>query len=115
MVSYIPAKYIFSESIKLVLHVNHRFFDTITVPIDTSITLNPGNPLPAALKPQPKSNREFMECFSMANEIKRTLLSARQQGRKEEAPKKAVVCPHCTATTIPDANGCCEYCGGAIG
>lgn len=115
MVSYIPAKYIFSESIKLVLHVNHRFFDTITVPIDTSITLNPGNPLPAALKPQPKSNREFMECFSMANEIKRTLLSVRQQGRKEEAPKKAVVCPHCTATTIPDANGCCEYCGGAIG
>lgn len=114
LVSYIPAKYIFSVGIRLIIHVNHRFFDTITVPIDSSITLNPGNPLPAALKPAPKNNREYLECFSMANDIKRALMTARQQGRKEAAPKKAVVCPHCGATTIPDASGCCEYCGGAI-
>lgn len=115
MVSYIPAKYIFTVSIKLVIHVNHRFFDTITVPVASTITLNPGNPLPAALKPAPKTCREFMECFTMANDIKRALLTARREGRKDAAPKKAMVCPHCTATTIPDANGCCEYCGGAIG
>ena len=23
-------------------------------------------------------------------------------------------CPSCGATTIPDAKGCCEYCGGAL-
>ena len=26
----------------------------------------------------------------------------------------AVTCPKCGASTIPDAFGCCEYCGGAI-
>jgi hypothetical protein len=24
-------------------------------------------------------------------------------------------CPYCGATTTPDASGCCEYCGSAIG
>lgn len=32
-----------------------------------------------------------------------------------KAPKTAVTCPFCGATTIPDASGRCEYCGGAIG
>ena len=30
------------------------------------------------------------------------------------APKAAVTCPYCGATTTPDASGCCEFCGGAI-
>ena len=30
------------------------------------------------------------------------------------APKAAVTCPYCGATTTPDASGCCEYCGGAV-
>ena len=54
----------------------------------------------------------------MGNEIKAALTQARQEVRDEvaaaNAPKTAVVCPLCGATTIPDAQGCCEYCGGAI-
>ena len=34
--------------------------------------------------------------------------------RAAAAPKTAVICPCCGATTMPDANGCCEYCGGAL-
>ncbi len=30
------------------------------------------------------------------------------------APKKAVICEHCGATTIPDENNCCEYCGSSF-
>ena len=51
-------------------------------------------------------------------EIKATLLQVRQQAREEkaaaDAPKAAVTCPYCGATTTPDASGCCEYCGGAV-
>ena len=30
------------------------------------------------------------------------------------APRQAVTCPWCGATTTPDASGCCEYCGGSV-
>ena len=79
MISYVPPKYTFSAGIRVIIHVNSPWFDTITVPIASSITLNSGNPLPASLKPQPSSNREFLECQNMANEIKRILTTARQQ------------------------------------
>ena len=115
-VSYVPPKYTFSAGVRVILHVRSPWFDTITIPIASSVTLNAGNPLPASLKPQPSSNREFRECLDMANEIQRILTSAREEARHEAAhPKKAVICPCCGATTIPDAAGCCEYCGGATG
>jgi len=45
-------------------------------------------------------------------------LQVRQDVRDEvaamNAPKVAVTCPHCGATTIP-TNGLCEYCSGAVG
>ena len=30
------------------------------------------------------------------------------------APKTAVNCPYCGATTTPDSGGCCEYCGSKL-
>ena len=42
------------------------------------------------------------------------LVRRRQQIEQEAAPKTAVTCPYCGATTTPDVNGCCEYCGGAV-
>ena len=116
MVSYVPPKYTFSAGIRVIIHVNSPWFDTITVPIASSIQLNAGNPLPASMRPVPESNREFKECLDMANEIRRILTTAREQARTETAaPRKAVICPCCGATTVPDAAGCCEYCGGATG
>ena len=54
----------------------------------------------------------------MGREIKEILTQARRQVREDAraaaAPKTAVICPCCGATTMPDANGCCEYCGGAL-
>ena len=119
MIGYVPPRYTFKASVQVIVRVNHPYFDTVTIPLDSSITLNPGNPLPASLKPMPKNNREFMENFNMANEIRRILLGARQQSRNDAAaankPRTAVCCPNCGATTIPDLSGCCEYCGGPVG
>ena len=66
----------------------------------------------------PETNPEYRKYKEMGEEIKEALLNVRQQVREEAAaaaaPKTASTCPYCGATTIPDANGCCEYCGGAM-
>jgi len=31
-----------------------------------------------------------------------------------KAPRQAVICPCCGASTFPDASGCCEYCGSPV-
>jgi hypothetical protein len=54
----------------------------------------------------------------MGDEIRQELMKVRENVREEAAaaaaPKAAVTCPWCGATTTPNANGCCEYCGGSI-
>ena len=65
-----------------------------------------------------RSSVEYQQYEAMGQEIKDALLQVRQQVREEAAaaaaPKAAVTCPYCGATTIPDASGCCEFCGGAV-
>jgi hypothetical protein len=64
-------------------------------------------------------NAEYDSYLAMGQEIRDVLTRARQEIRNEtaeqNAPKKAVICPYCGATTIPDAAGRCEYCGGPVG
>ena len=55
------------------------------------------------------------EEFINDEEIRDTLMGARAEAAAAYAPKVAKNCPHCGATCVPDANGCCEYCGGAMG
>lgn len=54
----------------------------------------------------------------MGSEIVAALTRGRQQIREEKAaaaaPKVAKTCPACGASTVPDANGCCEYCGSPL-
>ena len=33
---------------------------------------------------------------------------------QEPAAPASAICPHCGAPAIPDANGCCEFCGGRL-
>ena len=55
---------------------------------------------------------------TMVRETEKILTEGRKQVREEAkaaaAPKQAMTCPWCGATTTPDASGCCEYCGGAV-
>ena len=62
--------------------------------------------------------RDYYEYLNMGAEIRETVenirMSCRQEAAATAAPKAAVTCPHCGASTIPDEKGCCEYCGSAL-
>ncbi len=64
-------------------------------------------------------NPDYLEAERDANEIVDTLLALRDGVMSDKAekakPKQKVVCPHCGAMTMPDENGACEYCMGAVG
>ncbi|HZK28750.1 MAG TPA: hypothetical protein VFD19_00870, partial [Clostridia bacterium] len=61
---------------------------------------------------------DYKEADRDANEIVNALIELRDgiMSEKKEMtrPKQRVTCPNCGATTMPDVNGCCEYCMGAI-
>ena len=73
----------------------------------------------AAAVYDPSTNAEYRQYVEMGHEIREAILRERQEARdsiaEANAPKTAVQCPHCGASTIPDANGCCEFCGSALG
>lgn len=65
-----------------------------------------------------RASVEYKQYERMGNEICNALLQVRKDARASAAaaaaPKQAVTCPWCGATTTPDASGCCEYCGGSV-
>ena len=115
MVSYVPPRYDYSYDFNVVIRVNHQYFDTIRFRLNSSSVKTPRMVSPTIVGAMPQEYREYYE---IGKEIEQTLTSARQEIRDEvraaAAPKQAVKCPHCGATSVPDANGCCEYCGGAL-
>ena len=115
MVSYVPPRYRCYYDFYLTIHVNHPYFDEIEFKLnDTSIETTPVTGAPANRLPDPRYNNEYREHEEMGKDIIAILSDVRQQARAEAAPKAASTCPYCGATTIPDANGCCEFCGGAM-
>lgn len=113
-VSYNPPKFTFTYGIKIIIHVNHPYFDTMDFDLtDSDIEINPDHPLPISSKPDPKECLEYRENLKIAKKIRDTLTNARAQAREIPAVRTAVICRCCGATTVPDENGCCEYCGGA--
>ena len=118
-VSYVPPRFKYSYDFNLEIRVNHPYFDTIRFQLNpSSITTTPAAVM-ARQKPDPEKNREYKEYDAMAKDIKNTLTRGRQRARNvaraAAAPRTAKLCPCCGATCIPDANGRCEYCGGAMG
>ncbi len=116
-VSFVPPRYRYSYDFHVIIRVNHPYFDEIRVRLCSS-DVEMGDAVPESRKPDPRSNPDYAEYEAMGKEIKRVLTRAGAQARekREEAnkPKIAVTCPCCGATTLPTADGCCEYCGGAL-
>ena len=145
-VSFIPPRYEYSYDFKIIIYVNHPYFDTISFrlnpssvkvghqPVGSINHRNMSRPAPGikgqivsnvlgvlagqAATPMVSMNAEYNEYYNMGQEIVNALTQARQEIRDEvaaqNAPRMAVTCPWCGATTIPDASGCCEYCGGSV-
>ncbi len=104
-ISFNPPRYDIDYDFYLTIHVNSPFFSEIEFKLNAN-------------RIEERTSVEFKEFERQAGEIKRALTQVRQEVRRSvaaaNAPKTAQTCPHCSATTIPDANGCCEYCGGAM-
>jgi len=116
-ISYQPPRYFYSYDFRMIIKVNHPYFDEISFDLNSSdVEINPNRGM--VTRPNPQMNTDYKEYEEMGKEIKEILTQARKQVREEAkaaaAPKTAVTCPCCFATTIPDANGCCEYCGGSV-
>ncbi len=117
-VSYVPPRYTYRYDFYVVIRVNHPYFDEMRFKLNrSSVEVEVTGRQTTGVTPG-KRNVDYQGYERMGQEIKRALTSIRTQVRKEAAeaaaPKTAQTCPYCGATTIPDANGCCEYCGGAV-
>ena len=123
-VSFNPPRYECSYTFNVIINVNNPYFDEIRFRLNNSAvkvtppvaTFRAGSTTTAIEYARKDVN--FAQYQEMGDEIVRQLTSARQQIRDEAAaaaaPKVAVTCPFCRATTIPDEQGRCEYCGGAV-
>lgn len=140
--SFTPKRYAYSYDFFIVIHVNNPYFNEIRFQLNSSAVDNDEETLldgPDAMRTQRgglraramgmggsltsnaeevRASVEYQQYEQMGQEIRDALLQVRQQVREEAAaaaaPKAAVTCPYCGATTTPDASGCCEYCGGAV-
>ena len=111
-VSYNPPRYEYSYDFYITIFVNN--------PYSSSVDITP----PPAMRPgmtarcNPETNVEYRNYRKLGEEIRQVLTQVRKDVREKieqaAAPKMAVTCPYCGATTTPDASGCCEYCGGAV-
>lgn len=104
-VSFDPPRYEYDYEFYLTINVNNPYFEEITFKV---------NDFPIGQR----GFVEFREAERQSNEIRDTLTQAREDTRAAKvasnAPKTAVMCPYCGASTIPDARGCCEYCDGSL-
>ncbi|KIR02825.1 hypothetical protein P261_01640 [Lachnospiraceae bacterium TWA4] len=115
-VSYDPPRYTYSYDFYVIIRVNHPYFDMMKFKLnshsveDRQVVENEGR----TTSQRTVQNPDYQKYEQMANEVRDALLNARQQIREDATPKKAVTCPCCGATTMPDSNGCCEYCGSSL-
>ncbi len=103
--SYRPPRYDIDYDFQMTINVNSPWFDEISFKLNNS-------------RIEQRGSMQYQECQREGEEIVAALTSARQTVRDNiaaaAAPKMAVTCPWCGATTKADANGCCEYCGGVL-
>ena len=104
-VSCEPKRYEYSYNFNMTIAVNNPYFSEIPIRVnDNEIKYRAGV--------------DYHRAEQEAMEIRDLLLGIRADQRRAAeaaaAPKKAVVCPYCGATTTPDEKGCCEYCGAPV-
>lgn len=137
--SFNPRRYAYSYDFYIVIHVNHPYFNEIRFQLNSKAVDNDAETLldgPEDRRPplgglrakvggsltsnaeEVRSSVEYRQYEEMGLEIRDALLQVRQQVWDEAAaaaaPRTAITCPYCGATTTPDASGCCEFCGGAV-
>ena len=100
--SYNPPRYDIDYDFYLTININSPWFSDINFKVNGS-------------RVEERTSVQYREADRQSQEIKEALTSVQQDVRAAAAPKTARNCPLCGASCIPDASGCCEYCGGAMG
>ena len=104
-VSYSPPRYDIDYDFYITIHVNSPWFSKLTLKVNSS-------------RVKERYSVAYKEAEKHTQEIKEALSAIRDRRIEENEaaaqPKTAVVCPFCGASTMPDARGCCEFCGGAV-
>jgi len=105
MVSYRPPRYRYEYDMTVTINVNNPYFDDIQFKLNNSSI-------------QGRTDPDYRRCEAIGLEIRDVMSGIRNEVREEieaaAAPKVAVTCPNCGASTIPDDKGCCEYCGASV-
>ena len=101
-VSYDPPRYDIDYDFYVTININSPWFSDINFKVNGS-------------RVEERTSVQYREADRMSREIKAALTGVQQDVRAAAAPKVAKNCPLCGASGIPDASGCCEYCGGAMG
>ncbi len=99
--SYDPPRYEYEYSFYITIDINHPYVSRIRFKLNQNTI-------------ERRGSVEYISCENQAKEICEALTQVREGVRQAKEPKAAMQCPHCMATTMPDANGRCEYCGGAL-
>lgn len=118
-VSYNPPRYTYRYNFNIIIRVKHPYFEEMRFQLNKwAVTVKETGVRSLFGGGGHANHPEVREYQEMGFEIKRALTEARQEARKAAAvaaaPKQAATCPWCGATTMPNANGCCEYCGGSL-
>ena len=100
-VSYDPPRYDYDYDFYVTILVNHPYVGKIRFKVNRMTIERP-------------HSAEYLSAENTCKDIRDALAGVREGVRQSKAPKTAMQCPHCMATTIPDANGRCEYCGGSL-
>ena len=132
-VSFNPPHYKYYFSLEEQIFVNHPYFSEISFKLGevTMEGLRAGTVRmgshhgPAAQmargaeqKPNPANNAQYMEFKKQGEEMKRVLMSGRQEARKAEIehPKpQMVTCGYCGATFESNGSGECPFCSAPLG
>ena len=115
-VSYTPPRYTYEYDFYITIQVRNPYFNEIRFKLNEETVEIEQSGMQRVVRPE--QNLKYRRYQEMGEEIKTALTEIREKTREEAvtaaAPKEKVTCPYCGATTIPDASGCCEYCGGAV-
>lgn len=98
-ISYNPARYESEYDFEIMLHIKSPWFSEISFNINDDSIDN-------------KYSVEYNEASRQATEIKEIFSQIRVESRNAIPSKTAVICSLCGASTMLDASGKCEYCGG---
>ncbi|MCL2866225.1 MAG: DUF4428 domain-containing protein [Clostridia bacterium] len=114
-VSYTPPRYVYYYDFYVTIHVNHPWFNEIRFKLNNQQIKSAETSGSSEIG---RRSNDYRECEALAEEIKEALTQVRQTARDNiiaaGTPKTAQICPLCGATTVPDAQGRCEFCDGAI-